>query len=55
LWPDCDELPQVYLYLFQDGYGIAGNLTGYVLNTWGSMSWGAGLALRQLPANKKHG
>lgn len=36
-----DDLPQVYLYLFQDGYGIADNLTGYRLNTWGSMSWGA--------------
>ncbi|MBK9600846.1 MAG: peptide ABC transporter substrate-binding protein [Anaerolineales bacterium] len=35
-----DELPQVYLYLFQDNYGIADNLTGYTLNTWGSMSWG---------------
>lgn len=35
-----DDLPQVYLYLFQDNYGIADNLTGYTLNTWGSMSWG---------------
>ena len=35
-----DDLPQVYLYLFQDNYGIADNLEGYVLNTWGSMSWG---------------
>jgi peptide/nickel transport system substrate-binding protein len=36
-----DDLPQVYLYLFQDNYGIADNLTGYTLSTWGSMSWGA--------------
>ncbi len=36
-----DELPQVYLYLFQDNYGIADNLEGYVLSTWGSMTWGA--------------
>ncbi|MFN8382772.1 MAG: peptide ABC transporter substrate-binding protein [Anaerolineales bacterium] len=36
-----DDLPQVYLYLFQDNYGIADSLTGYTLNTWGSMSWGA--------------
>ncbi|MFN8435467.1 MAG: peptide ABC transporter substrate-binding protein [Anaerolineales bacterium] len=35
-----DDLPQVYLYLFQDNYGIADNLEGYTLNTWGSMSWG---------------
>jgi len=36
-----DELPQVYLYLFQDNYGVADSLTGYTLSTWGSMSWGA--------------
>lgn len=36
-----DELPQVYLYLFQDNYGVADNLEGYVLSTWGSMTWGA--------------
>jgi peptide/nickel transport system substrate-binding protein len=36
-----DDLPQVYLYLFQDNYGIADNLEGYTLSTWGSMSWGA--------------
>lgn len=36
-----NDLPQVYLYLFQDNYGVADNLTGYNLSTWGSMSWGA--------------
>jgi peptide/nickel transport system substrate-binding protein len=36
-----DDLPQVYLYLFQDNYGVADDLTGYVLSTWGSMTWGA--------------
>lgn len=36
-----DDMPQVYLYLFQDNYGVADNLEGYVLSTWGSMSWGA--------------
>ena len=36
-----DDLPQVYLYLFQDNYGVADNLDGYTLSTWGSMSWGA--------------
>lgn len=35
------DLPQVYLYLFQDGYGFADNLTGYSVSTWGSMAWGA--------------
>ncbi|MEJ5223859.1 MAG: peptide ABC transporter substrate-binding protein [Anaerolineales bacterium] len=35
-----DDLPQIYLYLFQDNYGIADTLEGYTLNTWGSMSWG---------------
>lgn len=35
-----DDLPQVYLYLFQDNYGVADSLTGYTLSTWGSMSWG---------------
>lgn len=36
-----DDLPQVYIYLFQDNYGVADNLEGYNLSTWGSMSWGA--------------
>ncbi len=35
------DLPQVYLYVFEDGYGFADNLTGYTVSTWGSMSWGA--------------
>jgi peptide/nickel transport system substrate-binding protein len=35
------DLPQVYLYVFQDGYGFADNLTGYSVSTWGSMAWGA--------------
>ena len=33
------ELPQLYIYLFQDGYGFASNLTGYTVSTWGSMVW----------------
>ena len=36
-----DDMPQIYLYLFQDNYGVADSLTGYNLSTWGSMSWGA--------------
>ncbi len=35
------DLPQFYLYVLQDGYGFADNLTGYTVSTWGSMSWGA--------------
>ena len=35
------DMPQVYLYLFQDGYGFADNLTGYTVSTWGSMAWDA--------------
>ena len=35
------ELPQIYLYLFQDNYGFANSLEGYVPSTWGSMTWGA--------------
>jgi len=34
------DLPQVYLYLFQDGYGFADNLIGHNVSTWGSMTWG---------------
>ena len=33
------ELPQLYIYIFQDGYGYANNLTGYLVSTWGSMVW----------------
>jgi len=35
------EVPQIYLYVFQDGYGFAENLEGYTVSTWGSMAWGA--------------
>jgi peptide/nickel transport system substrate-binding protein len=35
------DLPQVYLYLFQDGYGFADNLEGVNISTWGSMAWGS--------------
>ncbi len=36
-----DDLPQVHIYLFQDGYGMATKLQGYTVSTWGSMSWDA--------------
>lgn len=36
-----NELPQIYFYVFQDGYGFSDKVTGYTVSTWGSMSWGA--------------
>lgn len=36
-----NELPQVYLYLLQDGYGFADTVSGYTVSTWGSLTWGA--------------
>jgi peptide/nickel transport system substrate-binding protein len=33
------DLAQLYIYIFQDGYGFANNLTGYTVSTWGSMVW----------------
>jgi peptide/nickel transport system substrate-binding protein len=33
------DVAQDYVYLFQDGYGFANNLTGYTVSTWGSMVW----------------
>ncbi|OGO66188.1 MAG: hypothetical protein A2030_02035 [Chloroflexi bacterium RBG_19FT_COMBO_50_10] len=33
------ELPQLYIYIYQDGYGFANSLSGYVVSTWGSMVW----------------
>jgi len=35
-----DELPQIYIYLFEDGYGFSSRLDGYTVSTWGSMTWG---------------
>ncbi len=37
----ADDLPQIFLYIFQDGYGFADNMTGYTVSTWGSMTWGS--------------
>ncbi len=37
----AQDAVQIYLYLFQDGYGMAANLRGYTVSTWGSMSWDA--------------
>jgi peptide/nickel transport system substrate-binding protein len=34
-----EDLPQVYLYLFADGYGFSDKLQGYTVSTWGSMTW----------------
>lgn len=33
------ELPNLYIYLFKDGYGFNKKVRGYVVSTWGSMSW----------------
>ena len=30
---------QDYIFLWQDGYGFSTKLTGYVVSTWGSMTW----------------
>ena len=35
------EIPQISLYVFQDGYGFSDKLSGYTVSTWGSLSWGA--------------
>jgi len=34
-----EEAVQNYIFLFQDGYGFSTDLTGYVVSTWGSMTW----------------
>lgn len=36
-----NDLPQIFLYIFQDGYGFSEKLSGYTVSTWGSMTWGA--------------
>lgn len=33
------DVAQLYIYIYQDGYGYANNLTGYKVSTWGSMVW----------------
>jgi peptide/nickel transport system substrate-binding protein len=35
------QIPQISLYVFQDGYGFSDKMSGQVVSTWGSMSWGA--------------
>lgn len=34
-----EDLPGLYLYLLSDGYGFSTKLHGYVVSTWGSMTW----------------
>jgi len=34
-----EDAVQNYIFLFQDGYGFSTDLTGYVVSTWGSMTW----------------
>jgi peptide/nickel transport system substrate-binding protein len=35
------DLPQVHFYLFTEGYGASDQLSGYVVNMWGSLTWDA--------------
>ncbi len=34
-----DEVPQIFLYVFKDGYGFNNKVQGYTVSTWGSMTW----------------
>jgi peptide/nickel transport system substrate-binding protein len=34
-----EDAVQDYIFLWQDGYGFSTKLTGYVVSTWGSMTW----------------
>ena len=34
-----EDAVQNYIFLWQDGYGFSTQLTGYVVSTWGSMTW----------------
>ncbi|HET9906226.1 MAG TPA: peptide ABC transporter substrate-binding protein [Anaerolineales bacterium] len=34
-----EDAVQNYIFLWQDGYGFSTDLTGYVVSTWGSMTW----------------
>lgn len=34
-----DELPQIYLYQFQDGHALAESLQGVTPSTWGGLAW----------------
>ncbi|MCI0554601.1 MAG: peptide ABC transporter substrate-binding protein [Anaerolineae bacterium] len=36
-----EDAVQNQIYLFQDGYGFSSKLEGYVVSTWGSMTWDA--------------
>ena len=33
------DLPQIQLYRFSEGYGISNRLDGYQVNMWGSLTW----------------
>ncbi|MGB5048079.1 MAG: hypothetical protein WBO46_04020, partial [Caldilineaceae bacterium] len=34
-----DELPELHLYLFTEGYGATDKLSGYAVSIWGSLTW----------------
>ena len=35
------ELPEIRLYLSEDGQGFSNRLHGYTMSTWGSLTWDA--------------
>lgn len=35
----ANDLPQVHIYLFTEGYGASNQLSGYEVNIWGSLTW----------------
>lgn len=35
----AEDVPQIHLYLFPEGYGVSNRLRGYRVNRWGSLTW----------------
>jgi peptide/nickel transport system substrate-binding protein len=35
----AEELPQLHIFLFTEGYGASSRLSGYTVSMWGSMTW----------------
>lgn len=35
----AEDVPQIHLYLFPEGYGVSNRLRGYHVNRWGSLTW----------------
>jgi peptide/nickel transport system substrate-binding protein len=34
-----DQVPQIFLFVFKDGYGFSNKVHGYNVSTWGTMTW----------------